>query len=291
MQFFKTDAGKIAGIFGAVIGLIFGAGAVKHYCGGSKKSDIIGWILLLLSIGFVIFFLLYGSTKDPETALTFKVYGMILASFFVILSITSVMLKRKSVKQDEISKQKQQIHSLKINVSNLDVKLSIIKRSIDWSFNHLYYNAKVDNSLLEKHLIQPNKKFCDFFICCRIIKVSILSVAMLIFLYQCVDGLINKSAGFGDLFVYCILVTLFVMVFVVDQLMVYYSNTEYELMKKENKTVIEGLSLELASKKKKYDSLVAGVEKYNRACDDNSDFGYEILLRRRNKVLSVLDIG
>ncbi|MGN7618492.1 MAG: hypothetical protein ACTJLM_00320 [Ehrlichia sp.] len=283
MSLFKTTTGQITGI----VALIFGMGAVKYWCGGSKKSDIIAWILLLLSIGLVVFFLLYGGTKNAETALKFKIYGMILSSFLVILSITSVMLKRKSVKQDNVSKQKQKIHALKIELANLKIKLSILKRSVEWAFNGLYYSTKVSADVEEKYLIPYNEKFCDFYICCKMIKLAILNVALLVFLYQSFDGPINQSPGFNDLFMYCVLVTLFLLVFVIDQFMVYCSESEYKTIKKENRSRINALSVELAIKRHNYDKLSKELDEYNNMCA-NDPIGFDQLMRQQVKVLKVL---
>ncbi|WDM84976.1 hypothetical protein K6025_03790 [Ehrlichia sp. JZT12] len=288
MLLFNTAAGQTAGLVSGTIALIFGLGAVKRYCGGSKKSDIVAWVLLILSIGLVMFFLLYGGTKDPATALKFKIYGMILSSFLVILSITSIMLKRKSIKQDKVSKQRQEIHCLKTKLANLEIKLSILSRSIDWAFNDLYPNTKVSVNVEEKNLISCNKKFCDFYICCKIVKLIILSMALLVFLYQSFDGPINESPGFSDLFMYCTLVSLFLVVFVVDQLMVYCSKTEYGLIKKENNKVISSLSGELKVKQVKHDTLSNLLDEYNIMCDNAYRYSPDKFKRKQDRILDVL---
>ncbi|AHX04698.1 hypothetical protein [Ehrlichia japonica] len=290
MPSFKSLIIRTTGLVIGSLLLIFSINMLMQRC--NKKGNCISIsIILLLSVGITAFFKIYGNNENSLTFIKIKICAMLLASALVMFCIANLVLRKKGKCHSKFREQNKKIYSLRIDITNLEIQLNIMKREIEWYFSDLCSDTKICIDIKQEYLLPTDKAYYDIDFLCKITKFIIFGIALLIFLYQSFYSSLNEKFGSTELFMYYTLVSLFFFTFIVDQSTVYYIKENYKPIEEGDKNIINTLSAELKTKKKLYDILLKDISKYNRiAVKKWQNVNHlRTLEDSRDKILNILD--
>ncbi|AHC39289.1 hypothetical protein [Ehrlichia muris] len=288
MSSFKGLIIRTAGLVMGSLLLIFSLNILMRRC--TKKSNYISIaVILLLSIGITAFFKIYGRNENSLTFINIKIYAMLLASALIMFCIANLVLRKESKCHSKFKEQSKKIHSLRVEITNLEIQLNIIKREIEWYFSDLCSDTKICIDIKQEYLLPANKKFYDISFLCKITKFITFGVALLVFLYQSFYSSLNQKFRSVELLMYYTLVSLFLFTFVIDLLTIYYIKENYKSIEEGDNINI--FNAELQMKKKLYNTLLKEISKYNRVTVRNWENVNHIsaLEDHRDKILNILD--
>ncbi|QGR02571.1 hypothetical protein EDL79_02845 [Ehrlichia ruminantium] len=287
MPFFE-DTTRTASVVGGLTCLIFvGNILMRYFCNGNNDTVIV--VLCFLSIGIVIFFATYGSNKDPLTFTKLKVYGMLIASTLIMFCITNIILKKENADCSQLKKQKQCIRSLEIQIINLRIKLSVIKREAELHFSGFGYNNQICTDINRKYLLSENIKYSDYYTSYRIINFIMFGMALLIFLSQAFHSAMFETSDLKDLALYCVLVSFLLIMFIVDKLLSYRIVNELNTAQKEYKVYEKTLNGQFVKENKQYSELIKSILNYNTLNNTKvTEAQIEKLEQHKNKILEIL---
>ena len=288
MPSFK-DTARTAGVVGGFACLIFvGNMLMRYFCKENNNAVII--VLFFLSIGIVTFFSIYGSNRDPLTFTKFKVYGILVASALVMFCITNIVLKKEVDGYDQLKKQKQSIKSLEVKIINLKIRLDTIRREAELHFSGFGYDNQIDTDIKKKYLLSTGMEYSDYYTSYRVINLLIFNIALLIFLSQSFHSAMFETSDLTDLFLYCVLVSFLLIMFLIDKLLIYRVNNELKVYKKDYQDIKESLNDEYVKEDKQYCMLVKEISKYNRLSNTKiTETQVEKLEKCKNKILGILN--
>ncbi|CAH58234.1 hypothetical protein [Ehrlichia ruminantium] len=288
MPLLKNTA-RTAGVVGSFACLIFvGNVLMRYFC--NKNSNAVIAVMSFLSVGIVMFFSIYGSNKDPLTFTKFKVYGILLASALIMFCITNIILRKESVEYNQLKKQKQSIHALEVKIINLKIRLSAIKRETELHFSGFASNDQICTDIQKECLLPRNMQYYDYYASYRVINLIIFSIALLIFLSQSFHSAMFEMSDLTDLFLYGVMVSCLLIMFLIDQLLLCDVKNELKISEQDYPEIKKSLNDKFVEIDKQYCKLVKEISDYNMLSSTKiTEANVEKLEKCKSKILSILN--